>query len=60
MVLVGQKEIRLFVVIPSPKHPIRKAKAIQKNPVLMPVLYPSTTARAIAATRITLIILFPP
>lgn len=54
MVLTGQKPISSFVFNPMPKQPIRYAKAIQKNPVLIFVLYPNITATAMDATKIAL------
>jgi len=38
MVLVGQQAISSFVFMPSAKHPMRYANAMQKNPVLIFVL----------------------
>jgi hypothetical protein len=37
-----------------PKQPIKYAKAIQKNPVLIFVLYPNITATAMDATKTAL------
>jgi hypothetical protein len=54
MVLTGQKPISSFVFNPMPKQPIRYAKAIQKNPVLIFVLYPNITATAMDATKTAL------
>ena len=50
----GQKPISSFVFNPMPKQPIKYAKAIQKNPVLIFVLYPNITATAMDATKTAL------